>query len=246
MTRNGYKSIGNLRVGEEIASLQDNKIVFKNVLKVLKNGKKDVYEFLRTDGMIYTCTPDHKFLTTEGMKDALEIQSLRLELYSIPLRDSSFNMSTYRETKRLRIVALSNNYSILNPENAKSFLAGLISTALRSNYVSKEDKVYFEFYKKEDAEYAYFAASLAGISCRIYRFQYIYVISVTQKELNKIIDIQAIYNSGQEILIREHKGKGYTFECELTKVGLKEVYDIEVKDTHNYIIEGCQVVHNCN
>jgi hypothetical protein len=244
LTRHGYRPIKKLRTADEVASIEDDKIVFRNILKISKSGKLDMYQFTRTDGTIYKCTTNYKFLTTEGMKEADEIQSRRLELYSIPIRESTFDISTYKETNRLEVIASSKNYKLLNVENAVSFLVGLISIALRSNYVSKDDKIYFEFHRREEAEYAYFAASLAGISCRVYRFRYIFVVLMARNELNKIIKIQATHNLGLEVLIREYSGKGYSFEFELSDVSTQEGFDLDVEGTHNYIIEGCQVV-NC-
>jgi len=75
-TREGKKEIKDVKIGEEVNSING----FVKIKSVYQNGKKKLYKIKTASGKTLTCTFDHKLQTCEGMKTLEEIISRKLKV----------------------------------------------------------------------------------------------------------------------------------------------------------------------
>jgi DNA polymerase-3 subunit alpha len=68
-TKDGFKLLSEVKIGDYVLAPKNNEEnEFVEVLDVIDNGEKDIYEVELDDGKIIKCTLDHKFLCEDGNK----------------------------------------------------------------------------------------------------------------------------------------------------------------------------------
>ncbi len=83
ITKEGIKLIEELKVGDFVlAPDTENTDKFVEVIDIINNGEKELYEVEAEDGSKIRCTLDHKFLCEDGqMRPLYEILEQDLEIY---------------------------------------------------------------------------------------------------------------------------------------------------------------------
>lgn len=80
-TKDGYKLLSEIVIGDYVLAPTDNEDKFIKVLDVIDCGEKELYEIELDSGDKISCTLDHKFLCSNGKKYSLEdIIELNLEI----------------------------------------------------------------------------------------------------------------------------------------------------------------------
>lgn len=80
-TKDGYKLLSEIVIGDYVLAPTDNEDKFIKVLDVIDCGDKELYEIELDSGDKISCTLDHKFLCSNGKKYSLEdIIELNLEI----------------------------------------------------------------------------------------------------------------------------------------------------------------------
>lgn len=82
MTDRGYISIKDVKVGDKIETIVNNKITFVDVIDAFYNGEKEVCRIMTNAGATVDCTLDHKLFTKRGWVEAGDL-TLDDEIISI-------------------------------------------------------------------------------------------------------------------------------------------------------------------
>ena len=82
MTDRGYISIKDVKVGDKIETIVNNKITFVDVIDAFYNGEKEVCRIMTNAGATVDCTLDHKLFTKRGWIEADDL-TLDDEIVSI-------------------------------------------------------------------------------------------------------------------------------------------------------------------
>ena len=73
MTNRGYISIKDVKKGDRIETIVDDKVVFVDVIDSFYTGKREVCHILTNSGLAIDCTLDHKIFTKRGWVKAEDL-----------------------------------------------------------------------------------------------------------------------------------------------------------------------------
>jgi DNA polymerase-3 subunit alpha len=74
------KRVRNLKIGDKVCGLADNKITEVEISQKHYNGLQDIYQVTTNKNVKIRCTGNHKFLTNKGLKTILEIWAEKLDI----------------------------------------------------------------------------------------------------------------------------------------------------------------------
>jgi len=97
MTNRGYISIKDVKPGDAIETLIDNKTMFVSIEAFYNQGKREICRILTNSGIELKCTLDHKIMTKNGWKEAQNL-TLQDEIVSIINKGSFGNFKLNEES----------------------------------------------------------------------------------------------------------------------------------------------------
>lgn len=232
-TKQGYKKIKDIEIGDKVLSYNHSQCIIEEKEVVRTNNKlSNIYRLEFENGKIIETTGNHKFYTNKGYKTVEEILRCMwrtLEEGETVLFKNLFQQGEKAETRNNKMPILSKGDKYREKEQTEKILFYKMSSSIQ------DKKFTFKIYNVEQSQRRskikiqemskmWKRTKFACSSCRSQRKKQRF------RKFNSIMSILPLELSQATRLPRND---------------FRRVYDIEIKDNHNFFVDDI-LVHNCN